>query len=292
MKENQKLDPRYEKELARMKDVPVRDSNAAARGKAHFLAEASAMRPKPVQSRRRIISNRFAWQAALVTLAVLILVFGGGVGAALAAQDDLPSQPLYQIKLVTEDLRLDFTSGSQAKIDLLLQFADVRIDEMNQLVAQESAIPAKATERLDSQVRLALELAAGLTDDGEMQDALTHIKTRLEEQTRNLAQGNGEAGEALNQIRTMLQARLRMVDDGLVDQETFRYQVRFGQGGASTDLSPASSEPPVSGSGTGSPDQTPGRHNSPEKTPDPPGEQKTPGGGGAGQGGGLFKTLP
>jgi hypothetical protein len=295
MNENHDLDPQLEKELARVREVPARDPNAAARGRARFLAEASVMRPKPVERKRQVFIKRYAWQAALATMVVLVLVFGGGAGAALAAQDDLPNQPLYPVKLITEDVRLNLASGSQAKIDLLLQFVDVRIDEMNQLVVLESDIPVKTTERLENQVQLALELAAGLDDEEEMQAALTRIRTRLEEQTRNLAQGEGEAGETLRQTQLMLQARLRLVSEGMVDHGLFRNQMRYGQGGASTDLSPVSSETPFTGSGTGGPDQTPGYQNSPEKTPEPPGQpgsQQTPGGGGAGHEGGPFSILP
>jgi hypothetical protein len=146
MNENHDLDPQLEKELARVREVPARDPNAAARGRARFLAEASVMRPKPVERKRQVFIKRYAWQAALATMVVLVLVFGGGAGAALAAQDDLPNQPLYPVKLITEDVRLNLASGSQAKIDLLLQFVDVRIDEMNQLVVLESDIPVKTTD--------------------------------------------------------------------------------------------------------------------------------------------------
>lgn len=294
MKENKELDPSFMKQLSQLKAVPERDRNAALRGRARFLAEASSLRPNRVQRKAPLFSKRFAWQFALASLVVLVMLFSGSAGAALAAQDDLPGQPLYPVKLLTEDVWLGLTSGTEARIDLLLGFMDVRINEMNQLALQGSIIPVETAERLESQVQLTLQLAAGLEDDEELQAALMHIQTRLEEQTRNLANVAGNTSELLQQVQLMLQARIRQVDEGLVDQQTFRNQMRSSQDDSSGDQHPGSFDfgsGSGSDSGSGDPDQTPGNDHTPHKTPNPRGTP-TPGGGGHGNGLGPFDLVP
>jgi hypothetical protein len=290
MKEKKGFDPLLIQQLDRLKTVPRRNPQAAGRGRARFLAEASTLRPRPAPIGSRASSRRFVWKFALASLAVLFLLFGGGVGAAVASKNALPDQLLYPVKLFTEDVRLDLTGEPGDSIDLLMQFAAVRVDEMNQLAMLNDPIPPEITTRLESQVQQALQMAAGL-DDAQMQEALTRIRARLEEQIQSLTQTGGDAGASVSQTRLMLQNRLRFVDEGLVDMKTFRNQMRHGQEDGSTDPLPVTSSTPASGGGQGGsstpggPDRTPGNIPSPAKTPGPgrePGAGGPPGGHGSG----------
>lgn len=58
-----------------------------------------------------------------------------------AAQDSLPGDLLYAVKLTREDLQLAFTSDTQARIRLLTTFADLRAEEATTLVSQGQPIP-------------------------------------------------------------------------------------------------------------------------------------------------------
>ncbi len=294
------LDPQLEEQLDRLKTIPARDPQAAARGRVRFLAEAAALRPTLVQKERTVVSRRFVWKFALAALAALVLFFGGSVGAAFAAQSALPGETLYPVKLICEDLRLGFTGDPQARIDLLMQFSAVRVSEMNQLADQGSAIPAETAERLESQVQQALQLAAGLADE-DMQAALARIRTQLEMQILSLTQTSGEAGDLMLKTRLMLQERLLLVDEGLADPEAFRTQVHYGQDSEAASPSPVSSTTPEPTGGQGSnstpggPDQTPGSQQPPEKTPGPTDESgppATPGDGGSGNDGGSGGNQP
>ncbi len=291
MKVKNGIDPEVEKQLGRLKAVPARDSQAAARGRARFLAEAAVLQPKPKQKVHAVTSRRLAWRFVLAALAAVVLIFGGGVGAAFAAQDALPGEALYPIKIMSEDVRLELASDPQAGINLLMQFASVRVSEMNQLVVQESDIPVQTAERLENQIQMAFQLAAGLDDDG-MQAALLGIRTKLEEQAQTLLQGSGETGDLLQQTRLMLQEHLRQADEGLADPEAFRAQMRYGQGDAILPAVPSATSVPTGQGGSstpGGPDQTPGPQQTPEKTPAPSkssGTPSTPGDGGGGGGGG------
>jgi hypothetical protein len=72
----------------------------------------------------------FAWPAwATVVAIVLALLLSGGSTVALAA-NSMPDEPLYSIKVATEQVRLAFTFSDIGKADLNAQFADRRISEI------------------------------------------------------------------------------------------------------------------------------------------------------------------
>jgi len=299
MKENKELEVRTIRRLAALKDMLGRDPNAAIRGRARFLAQASAMRPRTAPARRVLPVRRVAWQFALASLLVLVLLFGGGAGAALAAQQTIPGETLYPVKLLSEDIRLGLTSSPQSEIDLLMEFVGIRVGEINRLAELQEVIPVSTTERLESHVELALQAAAGLGDD-EIEAALTRIRTHLEAQTQTMAQVGGTAGETMAQVRTMFQAQIRLLDEGIGDPQTFRNQVHAGRGGG--DGQPETSDPPAPGEGQGaentpggSGDGSPGPQVTPDHTPGPSSDTYpygTPVGTGPGMGRGYGKMLP
>jgi hypothetical protein len=248
--------------------------------------------------------------AALIV--ILVLFFGGSVGAVYAAQDALPGDALYPLKLWSEETRLDLASDPDAEIDLLMQFVQARVNEMNELAGQGIVSPAETQERAEQQIRTALELAAGM-DDEPMQAALLRIRTQLEARNESLAEGTPE------QIRTLFRAQLLRVEDGLTDPAAFRNAIRNqeqagqrptrtpaqststpqatipgGGPGAGGTPTPGGSQAPTTG--PRNPQVTPGAGQSPTSgphnpqiTPGPtqgPEGQSTPGGnGGGGQGG-------
>jgi len=86
----------------------------------------------------------------------------GTVTTALAAQDSLPQQALYPVKLVTEDLRLAMTKDPQQEFDLLVGFAGERTREMATLAQGGQDVPLDIALRLEQHLRLALEEASRL----------------------------------------------------------------------------------------------------------------------------------
>lgn len=290
---NEEFDPQLIQRLQRLKNAPARNPHAAARGRARFLAEAASLQARPLRS--PLSFRRLAWSFAL--LLAFLLLFGGSIGTALAAQDALPGQPLYPLKLAIEDGRLALSADPQRQIDLLLEFNDRRIQEINQLAAQGQIPPAETAQRLEAHLRQALQIAAGM-DDPAMMAALHQIRMRLEIQERTLSASQGEAGAILQQTRLMLQSRLGEIEENLSNPERFRRQMRTGQPTATPSpvSSPLSTDPappgdqPSQGAGTPTPDST-GEHPAsgtpsgatPQKTSSFPGGPKprgTPGGGG------------
>jgi len=94
----------------------------------------------------------FGWkpQWATVIITVLVLILAGG-GTVAAAGNSMPDEPLYPVKLATEQARLTLTPSDIGKAQLAAELADKRINEIIYLAdkgkAQQIAV---ATRRLDT----------------------------------------------------------------------------------------------------------------------------------------------
>ncbi len=75
----------------------------------------------------RLFSLRHAWVPALAM--VVILLFSS-VGTAAAAANAMPDEPLYSVKLVTEQVRMSFAFSDEARADLNVKLAETRSQEI------------------------------------------------------------------------------------------------------------------------------------------------------------------
>lgn len=207
-------------------------------------------------------------------LVIAGLLFGGGA-TVNAAQDDLPNEPLYSLKMWTEDLSLQARNDPEQKVDRLMELAQVRIQEMTRLAVAGQPVPDQTRLRLEQHIYQALQLCNTL-EDSVLDQALLQIRDRLQQQVRDMEQVQFHAPQdiqpVLAQTRTMLQQRLQLVDDGLVDHEIFRNAARNGfLYGQEEDVAP----PVQSGNGeqNGQPTSI-----SPGLNPDPGGANSGPGG--------------
>jgi hypothetical protein len=102
-----------------------------ARNKMLALA---AERRQSVQHNPFAFLSRPAMRLAVAgAFAVALLV--GGLTAAAASERSLPGDPLYGVKLGVERAQLAVTFDSSARAHLQLRFAEVRLDEAQQLFA-------------------------------------------------------------------------------------------------------------------------------------------------------------
>ncbi|MCA1900473.1 MAG: DUF5667 domain-containing protein [Chloroflexi bacterium] len=257
MKDNE-LDPRLAELLNELKSAPERNSRAALRGKNKFLAEAVSLSESRRHSGWKIIfhlKEKFAMNLIVSVLVIAGLLFGGGATVS-AAQDALPTDALYPIKLLSEDAQLWLNGDPAAEIELLLQQAQTRTQEMAALEEKGVIPPQALTTRAQERIHQALEVAATL-EETKVADTLLQIRDRLQTQDRLLSQlqdGTCAGCEpALDQTRDMLREQLRLVEDGLADPAGFIYRHR-NQNGIPT---PEPTEAPVTEEPTAVPTEEP-----------------------------------
>lgn len=163
-------------------------------------------------------------------LVIAGLLFGGGA-TVNAARDDLPNEPLYGLKMWSEEFSLRFQDEPEQKADRLMELARIRIQEMTRLADAGQAIPDQLRQRLEQHIHQALQLCSSM-DDPALDRTLLRLRDHLQEQDRDLEQLQLHAGQntqpVLEQTRTMLRQRLQLVQAGLLDHEVFRNAARNG----------------------------------------------------------------
>jgi hypothetical protein len=278
MKKDDQLDPRLMELLDELKPVSERNPQVAARARSRFLAEAVSLSENQRHSWWTTIfqqKEKFAVNLIISTLIIAGLLFGGGATVA-AAQNDLPTGPLYQIKLVSEDASVWLAHDPSMKIEMLMEQAQTRTEEMAALASAGIIPPTGLAIRMQDRIQQALQLTTML-DDAAMTTSLDQIRTHLQTQDRLMTQiQDGTCPECepiLQQTRDMLQTQLGQVEGDLANPGTFRNQYQYQNQVRITQTPPATDSPVTPQQsctpaldGTG---QQNGNHNPPASTPMP-----------------------
>jgi uncharacterized protein DUF5667 len=120
---------------------------------------------------------------ALAAAVVVVLVFGGATSAAASS---LPGELLYAMKRAGEDVEVAFTRDEVARMQLLSQLADRRLEELATIVRQRpSSAPTATQEYADAVERFA--------------KALDNLRNADSEDKRNAAQELADAAQAKHQ---------------------------------------------------------------------------------------------
>jgi hypothetical protein len=229
--------------LADLGEVPARNPAKARDGRARFLLEAKelAQGVSPARNRRHTewmhalqsfftirrkeLSPMYSTLATILLVATLIL--GGGGATVAAAQNSQPDQPLYEIKILSEDIRLNAASNPETEFQLALEFANRRAIEIQKMLELGKAPSQAVQQRYQSQVEAAIRYAAELPAQQAVQ-ALEQIQARLQvhQQAFLQLQGIPNAQATLTQTRLMLQERLQWLDQELKDPDQLRDQVQ------------------------------------------------------------------
>lgn len=147
--------------------------------RAHLIAYAH-MRPYRESSRTR--PDRFSLARPLSALAAVLGISVIGAGTAAAAENSLPGDTLYPIKVgITEPLRGALAISPEAKAEWAIDRAERRINEINTLAARGSLdekTRAETEERLDAQVRVAEVTSARLAYT-QAESTIAHTERRL-----------------------------------------------------------------------------------------------------------------
>jgi hypothetical protein len=292
------------KRFTALRTAPRRDPDKAAAGRQEYLALARSLsRAAPAAAPRKPFGFLNRWfgpfmvprrakgtfqnqggrsmvfKLASAAFLALVLILGGAGATAFAAQDSLPSEPLYAVKTATEDLNLALALDEPAKFQLAMKYINRRGDEIVGLMAQGEPLDEPVMTRLQAQLAFALQQAAGLPD-GEMQGALEQYRASMMQQQQKMLQAGstGEPDPAQEAARAMIQIHQRIAEGGIQEPVIFRQQARsgnlYGQPEMPGPYGPPEAIPPGS-------DQTgPGPGGKPEDPgPEQPGPAEKPPGG-------------
>lgn len=106
--------------------------------------ESSAL---PARSTFAFMLQRMRASHALAVV-VIITVVASGSGVSFAAQNAVPGETLYKVKLATEQARITITPGKKAKAELHLGFASRRLHEIEQLIEKDNGAHTAVNEAL------------------------------------------------------------------------------------------------------------------------------------------------
>jgi hypothetical protein len=240
------IDPELMQKLALLHVVPVRNLEREETGLAAFLQEAQEFSGAVTLPQKRrhnrwmhalqsiFVVQRKEQSPMLSTLATILLIasliLGGGGATMAAAQNSHPDQPLYSLKVISEDTRMNLSADPQSEYQLALEFANRRAEEMKAMLQAGSIPPEAVQARYQNQVEQAIQFAMHLPD-GQAVIALDQIQTRLQTQQQAFLQiqsnGSPKVDAILLQTRQMLQEHLRMVGVGLANPTLLRDQLRL-----------------------------------------------------------------
>ena len=170
--------------------------------------------------------------STLATIFLIVsLILGGGGATVAAAQNSQPDQPLYGIKVMSENVRQELAADPQMNFQLALNFANRRAEEIA-LMLEAGRVPPEAVQaRYQNQTRashpLRIRAPSRKMQCKHWNKFAPACKTHL--QTFNRVGGNGTASveAALLRSREMLQDRLHWVEQGLENPVQFRDQLRL-----------------------------------------------------------------
>jgi len=276
--------------LDTLQETPPRDPRVAARARSMFLAEARSIElapaPSPIERLRQwmsqtyLASNPFmalrkerSWMFTAISSIILVfaVVLGGGGITAYAAQNSLPNETLYPVKLYLEDTRYSLASDLETQVSLLTSFANNRVDEVVTLSLAGETVPQDVMYDLQVDLDTMLLLAANAEDD-ETEELLKYIRQNLRDgdQLMTMAGQPEDVDPAFEQLQAVLRAQHQRAQVGVEDPLQFRLMFRHNweetaedtiapegnQNGDCTegDCEPQGSQGPKDGTGSGNDD--------------------------------------
>jgi hypothetical protein len=232
MKDQKAFESEITEWLEAIRPVQPRNTQAAQRNRARFLSQAVSASELHRHKGWKFIfrKEQFAMKVLMSFFVIASLLFGGGATVS-AAQNDLPDEPLYGLKLWSEDFGLQFQNNSEERVERLLDLARVRVQEMTQLNDDGRAVPDPVRLRFEQHIQQALEICSTM-DDPAMDRTLLQLRDQLRERDQDMERLQLRVHQGsepvLEQTREMLRRRLQLVDEGLRDHEMFRAAARNG----------------------------------------------------------------
>ena len=227
---NNEINPKLQKLLESLQEVPARDLQQRHIGRERFLSQAKNIQPRRTPARpsktRVGAPLRKSWVPRMATiLAVVLFALSSIGGTVYAAQDSMPDDLLYPVKTLTEDIQIGLESDPEERLDLYASFANRRLEEIEAQIQAGEEISPKALARLEKHSEKMLQQAAQVGEKG-LENALKQVQHALEKQNQIMdklqKQTPGAGGKGLEKALEKLQERLDLVDDGLQEPQGFK----------------------------------------------------------------------
>lgn len=169
-----------------------------------------------------------AYKALAAVLAVAVAVAGLGGGVALAA-DALPGEPLYQVKLLSEDVRLALTADPSARAEMEMAFVALRVQEMARLALRGEDVPQAVVARMTRQMeQVMMEIAKARPEEAPALLERVMDRTRLHQQVLEDA-ASGVSMETQTRLReaSQLMERTRLNAENDPNYLEYQHQNRY-----------------------------------------------------------------
>lgn len=181
------------------------------------------LRARQEKAEKRAIVPVWRRRWALAMTTVLVILFAG-VGIVAASTGALPDEPLYAVKLATEQARVSLAFSDMDRTELYIQFAERRVTEIAEMARQGKVdkIPA-LTERVANHLGkvyeveimqdfAALEPEIRAPAPASMPDEEDQLKkTLVESRTRSLSLLQAALAETQEADKSSLEQAIRDV---------------------------------------------------------------------------------
>lgn len=158
------------------------------------------------QVRERSLLTIFKFKFMPIFLAIA-LMFGGGAGAAFAAEGSLPGDVLYGVKQVTEDVRVVLAVGAEAKAKAEARFAERRLEEAAKLVV-EGRMDEKKRAELEARFAEGSEHVAARVEAMQAVQAEALIAADISAQFEASIKAHAKVLEAMSAAQTRAEAAI------------------------------------------------------------------------------------
>jgi len=159
------LEPLLQTALA-AKEASATQPRPEFKARARYQFRSALLEMKTKKSRHFLLGWQPRWVTAIAIVLVLLLA---GSGTVVAAGNSMPDEPLYPVKLATENVRLRLTPSELGKAQLYANFANKRVLEIARMAEKgKPQLVEQTAQRLDIQLAMIARLVSAQKQGPEM----------------------------------------------------------------------------------------------------------------------------